>query len=255
MGKLGKSLAIYSPKGGVGKTVLSLNLAGIASSSNKVLLMDFDMHSGSLAMIINEEINKTIYHLTDDLVNNRFRKMSDYVYKYNENIDVLPAPKDPRQGNKISSRYLSMIIEKVKNLYDFVIIDTSSQMDEVNIVTLDSVDTILFVIDNDNYTLKNTRNILNIFNDCNINNYKVLLNASIDFKTPYFSIMDMKKIIGANIDYSLSKNLFIKDISSYLYECKIPSLVRGFNKKYRVDCNTLKLVVEDVKRGEVHEEN
>ena len=147
MGKIGKTLCIYSPKGGVGKTVLSLNLAGVAGSLDyKVLLLDYDMHTGALSMILNEEINKTIYNLTDDMANNRFKKITDYIYRYNEHIDVLASPKDPRQGNKISSRYLSMIIEKVRNIYDLVIIDTSSKMDDINIVTLDSVDTILFLL-------------------------------------------------------------------------------------------------------------
>lgn len=256
MGKIGKTICIYSPKGGVGKSVLSLNLAGVGSTLGlKVLLLDFDMYNGVLGMLINEEIKKTIFNLTDDMTNNRFKKISEYVYKYNDSIDILPSPKDPRQGNKVNSRYLSLIIEKVRNIYDLVIIDTASVMDEINIITLDSCDLNLFVIDNSLYTLKNTRNILNIFADCNITNFKVLLNTSIDFKTPYFSIMDMKKIIGANIDYTLTRNLFIKDITSYLYECKIPSLVDGFNKKYKEDYNNMKMIIEDLKGCDMNEKN
>ena len=185
MSKEGKTICVHSPKGGVGKSVISLNLAGVASLMNyRVLMLDFAVHTG-----------------------------------------------------------------------DVVIIDTGSKMDEINIVTLDSSDMVLFVIDNDLFTLKNTRNILNIFNDCNITNFKVLLNASIDFKTPYFSIMDMKKIIGANIDYTLSKDLFIKDITSYLYECKIPSLIDGFSKKHKEDYSNMKMIIDDLKRGGFNEEN
>lgn len=254
MTKKGNTICLFSPKGGTGKTVLSLNLAGVASDMKlRTLLLDFDMHTGCLSMVINEEMNKTIYHLTDDLLNNRFKKLSDYIYKYNEYIDILPAPKDPRQGNKITSKYLQIILDKVKRDYDLVIIDTNNQMDDVNIVTLDSVDNILFIINNDLFTIKNTRNILNIFNDYNITNYKVLLNESIDFKTPYFSISDMKKIIGSNIDYSISKNSYIKDITSYLYDNKIPSLLEGYSKKCKSDYNTMKLIIKDA-GGEKNEE-
>lgn len=254
MTKKGAAICLFSPKGGVGKTVLSLNIAGVASDMKlKTLLLDYDMHTGCLSMVINEEMNKTIYHLTDDLLNNRFKKLSDYIYKYNEYIDILPAPKDPRQGNKITSKYLQIILDKVKRDYDLVIIDTGSQMDDINIVTLDTADEVLFVIDNDLFTLKNTRNILNIFNDYNITNYKVLLNQSIDFKTPYFSMQDIKKIIGANIDYSISKNSYIRDITSYLYDNKIPSLLDGYSRKCKSDYNTMKLIIDDV-RGEIDEE-
>ena len=251
----GKTICLYAPKGGVGKTILALNLAGVSSIMGyKTLLLDFDMHTGNLCTIINENINKTIYHLTDDLLNNRYKKLEDYIYKYNDNIDVLCAPKDPRQGGKMTSKYINMLIDKVRREYDLVIIDTESVMNEVNIITMDVVDECLFVIDNDLFTLKNTRNILNIFNDINKDNFKVLLNSSLDFKTPYFSINDMKKIIGANIDYSISKGAFIKDITSYLYECKIPSLISTYQKKFKSDFNTLKLIIKDVKGEDEDEE-
>lgn len=251
----GKTICLYAPKGGVGKTILALNLAGVSSSMGyKTLLLDFDMHTGNICTIINEEINKSIYHLTDDLLNNRYRKLEDYVYKYNENIDVLCAPKDPRQGNKITSKYLPMLIDKVRREYDLVIIDTESAMNEVNIITMDTVDENLFVINNDLFTLKNTRNILNIFNDIDKSNFKVLLNSSIDFKTPYFSMSDMKKIIGANIDYSISKASYIKDLTSYLYECKVPSLLTAYQKKCKTDYNTLKLIISDAKGEDKDEE-
>ena len=254
--KVGKTICLFSAKGGVGKTVLSLNMAGVASSMGlKTLIMDFDVHTGAVSMIINEEIKKTIYHLTDDLLNNRYKKLEDYIYKYNDNIDVLSSPKDPRQGSKITSKYLNLLLDKVKRDYDLVLIDTGSEMSEVNVMTLELVDEVLFVIDNDLFTLKNTRNIINIFNDVDKTNFKVLLNSSIDYKTPYFSMSDIKKIIGANIDYMLSKNLFIKDITSYLYDCKIPSLVKGFAKSKKDDFNTMKLIINDVLAGDEDEKN
>lgn len=248
MTKENKTLTIFGAKGGIGKTLLALNLAGVSSNLGyKTLLIDFDMYEGCLGMILNEEINKSVYHLIDDLTNNRFKKIKDYIYKYNDLIDVLPSPKDPRLGGKIDSNYINIILERVRMHYDVIIIDTSSDMSNVNIVTLDTTDEILFVIDNDIFTLKNTRNILNIFSDCNITNYKVLLNSSINFKNPYFSTEDMKKIINSNIDYVLTKSMFLKDISSYLYKCKIPSLIDGFNKKYRNDYNTMEKIIKELK--------
>lgn len=250
---LGRTLCIFSPKGGMGKTVLTLNLAGAASNLKlRTLVLDFDMYNGCISSILGEEINKTVYHLIDDLLNNRYKKLDDYLYKYNEYINILPAPKDPRQGSKISGKYIELLIDKVRREYDLVLIDTSSIMDEVNVITLDSSDSILFVIDNDYFTLKNTRNIINIFNDIEKFNYKVLLNQSIRENTPFFTMSDIKKIIGANIDYNISKASYIKDITSYLYDGKIPSLISSYKKK--ADYKTLELIIKDVKEGEINEE-
>ena len=55
-------------------------------------------------------IPKDIYNLIDDLNNNRFTEFNDYVSKYNDNIDVLSCPKDPRQGSKISSKYVEIVL-------------------------------------------------------------------------------------------------------------------------------------------------
>lgn len=256
MASVGKTLCLYGAKGGIGKSIIALNLAGVSvSEGNKTLLLDAAIHTGCLSMMINEDINNTIYNLVDDMSNNRFRKISDYVYKYSENLDIIPAPKDPRQGNKINSRYLNLILEKVRAQYDVIIIDTGCKMDEINIVTLDATDQILFIIDNDVFTLKNTRCILNIFNDCNITNFKVLLNTSLLFSTPYFSLNDIKKIIGANVDYHITKDFFIKDISSYLYNSKIPSLEKNYSKKYKSDYNTLKIIIKDLKEGVTNEKD
>ena len=214
-----------------------------------VLLLDFDMHGGTLGMIINKDLSKTIYHLTDDLLNNRYKKLTDYIYNYNEFIDVLPSPKDPRQGNKITSKYINIILDKVKREYDIIIIDTGSQMDEINVVTMDMVDTNLFMINNDLFTLRNTRNILNIFNDIEKTNYKVLLNDSSSYINTYFSINDIKKIIGSSIDYHITKESFIKDITSYLYDNKIPYILPIFQKKCKYDYNAMKLIIKDLEGG------
>lgn len=251
-----KSICLFSPKGGVGKTIIAMNLAGILSKKgNKVLLIDLDVFNGGLSLLINDNITKTIYQLTDDLNNNRFKEFKEYVNKYNDNIDILCAPKDPRQGSKIDSKYIDIIIEKASLFYDEIIIDTSSVFDEINLVTLDIVDEIFFVTTNDMMSLKNLRNILNIFKDNGIDNYKVILNNSFDYRIPYFSLLEMKKIIGANIDYSLSTSYFIKDITRLLYECKIPVLDSSTSKKSKNEFAKLEQLLSnyDVKGSDNNE--
>lgn len=256
MSKKGKSICIFSPKGGIGKTILAMNLAGVASLNNKkVLLMDLDLFNGSISMLLNQNITKTIFHISDDFNNNRFENILDYIFHYNNNIDILCAPKDPRQASKVDSKYIEMIVNRVESIYDLIIIDMSNILDEINLITLDTVDLILFIITDDIFNIKNLRNVLNIFKDNNIDNYKILLNDSINFKNPFFTENDINKILDTKINYYISNDLYMKNITGYLYSNNIPILANNNYKRYKKEVNNLSKIINDIlEEGESNEE-
>ncbi len=117
-----------------------------------------------------------------------------------------------------------------------VLIDTNHILDEINIVTLDKVDNILFVLSNDPLDLKNMKSLISIFKDSGVTNYKILLNNSCNPYKDYFSLFDIKNIIKANIDYTLTSSFFIKNIDSYIMNGEIITLqnkmATTFNKDY-----------------------
>ena len=235
----GKALCISSSKGGVGKTFIVTSLAGIfAKIEKKVLIIDFDLSGGSIAVSLNTPFEKSSFNIMEDYENNRYKQFEDYVthYKLNPNIDFIAAPKDPRQATKIDSKYIEFIIDKAINKYDVVLIDTNHDLSEFNISLMDKVDQILFVLTNDLQDIKNMRNLLTVFNDIDLDYYKVLLNNSRDQNKKYFSIYDIKNIIKSNINYTLTSDLFLKNIDLYVLDGKIvtlePKMSSVFNKDY-----------------------
>ncbi len=245
--RVGKSLCVFSGKGGVGKTFLTLSLAGIYETiGKKVLILDFDLSSGGISLAANKPYEKTIYNFVDDYNNNRFKNFSDYVTHYDSYIDILPSPKDPRQASKIDSKYLEIAMEKSIYHYDIVLIDTTHDLNETNLVVLDAVDQILFVMQNDPMDLKNMKSLLSIFRDLEKTNYRILLNNSRDPFKKYFTLFDMKSILKENIDYVISSEFYLKNIDSYIMNGKIvtlePKAANIFNKDY----TTLMKVAVDV---------
>ena len=192
----GKIISVSSVKGGVGKTTTVLNLAGIYYLlKKKVLIMDMDLFSGGISALLDLKNKKDIFMLVDSISNNRFTNLSDYVTHYNNNIDVLASPKDPRQALKVESRYLPMILELAKKDYDIILIDTNHILDANNLVLLDNSYMSLFLITNDLVDLKNFKSIVSIFRDLDKKNYLVCLNNSRDTGKDFLSMFDIKNII------------------------------------------------------------
>ncbi len=241
----GNILCLFGVKGGIGKSVLAMNLAGVASNlERKVLIVDADLYGGSIALALNKPVNKTIYNFVDDYNNNRYKDLNDYITKYNTYIDFIASPKDPRKSNKIDSNYIEILLDKAKFNYDLIIIDTNHILDEINLSILDKSDNVLFLVSNDSFDIKNMRTLISIFKDLEIDKYKVLLNNSIRENREYFNLYDIKDIIKSNIDYELSNKFYIRDIDKLILDGNIITL----NKKYinTKDYKTLESIINDV---------
>ncbi len=237
-------IAIASSKGGVGKTTTLLNLAGIISKmQKKVLIIDLDLFSGDIALWLNKESNKNVYNFVDNYNNNRFKDYLEYVTKYNEYIDYIAAPKDPRNANKIESKYIELLFNKYKSHYDTILVDTSHVLNEFNITILDKVDKILFLVTPEAMSLNSMRSLLSIFKDIDLDKYKVILNNSINPDRNYFSNYDIKNILKNNIDYTLSSKFYMPNIDEYIMEGKIITLDEKLKKYLPKDYKALNGIV------------
>ena len=244
---VGKIISICSCKGGVGKTTVALNLAGIYHSlKKKVLVIDMDLYSGGVSALLDLKNKKDIFMLIDSISNNRFTRIADYIEHYNNNIDVLASPIDPRQASKIDSKYIPIVLDLAKKEYDVVIVDTNHTLDENNLILFDASYMSLFVITNDLVDLKNMKSLMSIFKDLEKKNYLVCLNNSRDTGKDFLSLFDIKNIIKNNIDYTISKNFYIKNIDKYVLNGEILTLNRNIIRFHSNDIENMKKMAIDL---------
>ena len=223
--KQAKVFLVTSVKGGTGKTTTALNLAGIFQKRNlETLIIDLDVYGGSVAPSLNLEYENDLFDAMDDLNNNRFNMLEDYVVNYSPKLDILPSPKDPRLAGKISSKFLHVILAKAKLKYDVIIIDTNYFLGDLNLIAMDASDEILYIVTNDPMDLKNMRSMVSIYSDMDKDNYKVILNESVSKNKNYFTKYDIKHIMNHSIDYTIPSSFYIRNIEKYIMDGKILTL-------------------------------
>ena len=237
----GKVISISAVKGGVGKTTLTLNLAGIYYLiCKKVLIIDLDLYAGGVATCLNLNPKRDVYTLVDNISENEFTTLKDYVTNYNDGIDVLAAPKDPRNAFKVEGKYIAKILDIAIMEYDIVLVDMNHILDEINLVTLDNSYMSAYVITNDLVDLKNMRSLVSIFSEAEKTNYKIVLNNSRDTGRDYISLFDIRKIIETNVDYTISSSFYIKNIDKYVLKGEILTLNKSINRFYGKDIKNMK---------------
>ena len=234
-----KIITIASVKGGTGKTTTALNLAGTYSlMKKKTLILDFDLYSGGIALSLDVDVKTDLYKLAYDMSVNEYKNINDYILNYNEYIDIIPSPKDPRYASKIEKKYISTILKKVTTKYEVIIIDTNHFLDATNLILFDKSDTIVYVVNNSPLDMKNLKSMLAIHKDMEKENYVVVLNQSNTKLNEVFSNYDIKNIIKNNIDYTIPRTFYNKNINKFVIKGDIMILdknIRLLNK------NTVKI--------------
>lgn len=245
--KEAKVFTVTSVKGGTGKTTFALNLAATFSKlSYKTLVIDLDVYSGEIALSLNANTDKNLFTVVDDMNNNRFTFIDNYVSKYNNNIDVLAAPIDPRLASKININYIGILLRKAKLKYQVIIIDTNNMQSSINLMAYDYSDYILYVANNSPADLKNLKSITSIHKDMEQDNYKIILNEANNNKKTYFSNYDIKGIIKDEIDYIIPSSFFVKNIDQYVLDGKILLLDKKIQIRNKKTCKIFDKIASDL---------
>ncbi len=159
VGRHGKIVTVFSPKGGTGKTVTATNLAASFAKheQRRTLLLDLDLQFGDAAIMLGLEPEKTIYDLVVAPGELDSEKLAGYITKHTCGLDILPAPLRPEDAELVTETKLARLLEVARESYDVIVVDTSPFFHGPMLATLDRTDELLMLCGLDVPTLKNVR--------------------------------------------------------------------------------------------------
>ncbi len=159
-------IVVYSPQGGSGKTTIATSLAsGLMKEGTRVLLVDADLQFGDIGTFLNLQAQTTIVELAEDVDDLDAEHFDNVVMQHESGIKVLLGPTRPELADEIRSRptTVAQILQKVATNYDFVVVDTSVNLDEVLLALFDAATKILLVGTPTLPAVKNMRFVLDLF--------------------------------------------------------------------------------------------
>ena len=151
-----RTISVFAPKGGVGKTTIAFNLAvAMAQLEQKTVLIDGSVQFGDLRALLKVPVDApSILDLPTDRIAES--DLTDVLWRDPSGIDILLAPPRIEMAEMITARDVEKVLSLLRRVYSAIVIDMSSTINDINLGFLDTSDTIVEIVTYDSTTIHNT---------------------------------------------------------------------------------------------------
>lgn len=159
-----RTLAVYSPRGGSGCSTVAANLAIALRERTgwRVLLLEGKLFFGHMDILLNLRTHNTLADLIPHANNIDEGLVREVITPHVSGVDVLLGPADLQFAQGIRAQDLYSAVASLQRLYDYVVIDAGSALNENIVTLLDLADRILLVTNPDLASLHDASRFLQL---------------------------------------------------------------------------------------------
>ncbi len=203
----GQLVAVFSPKGGVGRTTIAVNLAVAAAADLgiKTVLVDGSFQFGDVGVLLNlNPKNKSIADLVPELeAAEEPESIDTFVINHSSGVRVLLAPPSPEMAEMITPAGVRKILEALRATNDLVVVDCTANFSDTTLAILDAADMILTALTLEITSIKNIRLFLEVADQLGYESSKLKLILNRADSTLGIRVADVEHSIGRKVEHTI----------------------------------------------------
>ena len=202
----GRVVAVFGPKGGVGRTTLAVNLAVAAATELglRTCLVDASFQFGDVGVLLNlNPKNKSVADLIPELESGEAESLDTFIINHSAGIRVLLAPPTPEMAELITPAITKRMLEALRESHDLVVVDCMSSFNDTTLAILDLADTVLTMLSLEITSIKNIRLFLEVAEQLGYGADKIRLVLNRADSSLGIRVADVEHSIGRRVDHTI----------------------------------------------------
>ncbi len=212
LGRARRTVAVYSPKGGVGTTTIAVNvaIAAVASRPDRVVLVDMARQFGGVATHLNLDPRQTLADVVrSDAALREPELLRTYSMRHDSGLHVLAAPAAPESAETITPAHVAQVLSTLLQSYDLVVVDAGSTLDERVLTIFEAAESVILPLYPEMVALNSMHALLEYLSEAGSVGLKSTFVLNHVFARNILKLRDVENSLGAKVAFELPYDPFL----------------------------------------------